>query len=111
MPDPLLKLHDKGVDVIEAQGLLNRNGAILDPDGDFGKGTETAVREFQAAAGLPAQRHHRRRHVAASARACPSPLPTFPPAPSLSSPARRWAAADSTTPSASAPHGPGAPAA
>ena len=53
MPDPLLKLHDKGADVIEAQGLLNRNGAILDPDGDFGKGTETAVREFQAAAGLP----------------------------------------------------------
>ena len=52
MPDPLLKLHDKGVDVIEAQGLLNRNGAILDPDGDFGKGTEAAVREFQAAAGL-----------------------------------------------------------
>jgi peptidoglycan hydrolase-like protein with peptidoglycan-binding domain len=53
MPDPLLKLHDKGTGVIEAQGLLNRNGAILDPDGDFGKGTETAVREFQAAAGLP----------------------------------------------------------
>ena len=53
MPDPLLKLHDKGTDVIEAQGLLNRNGAILDPDGDFGKGTETAVREFQRATGLP----------------------------------------------------------
>ena len=53
MPDPLLRLHDNGADVIEAQGLLNRNGAILDPDGDFGRGTETAVREFQAAAGLP----------------------------------------------------------
>jgi len=53
MADPLLTLHDKGPDVIEVQGLLNRNGAILDPDGDFGKGTETAVREFQAAAGLP----------------------------------------------------------
>lgn len=53
MPDPLLKLRDKGNDVIEAQELLNRNGAILDPDGDFGKSTETAVREFQTAAGLP----------------------------------------------------------
>ena len=53
MADPLLKLHDKGADVIEAQGLLNRNGAILDPDGDFGKGTETAVREFQRRCRLP----------------------------------------------------------
>ena len=68
MPDPLLKLHDKGTDVIEAQGLLNRNGAILDPDGDFGKGTETAVREFQARCRPTGQRHHRRRHMAASAR-------------------------------------------
>ena len=36
--------------MIEAQDLLNRNGAILDADGDFGKGTEDAVREFQAGA-------------------------------------------------------------
>ena len=54
MPDRVLKLQDKGAEVIEAQNLLNRNGAILDPDGGFGKGTESAVREFQAAAGLPA---------------------------------------------------------
>jgi hypothetical protein len=54
MPDRVLKLHDKGPDVTEAQELLNRNGAILDADGDFGNGTAAAVREFQAAAGLPA---------------------------------------------------------
>jgi hypothetical protein len=53
MPDRLLKLKDKGAEVAEAQGLLNRDGAILDPDGDFGNGTETAVREFQAARRLP----------------------------------------------------------
>jgi putative peptidoglycan binding protein len=53
MPDRELKLHDSGAEVIEAQNLLNRSGGILDSDGGFGKGTETAVREFQAAAGLP----------------------------------------------------------
>jgi hypothetical protein len=53
MPDPVLRRSDKGPEVIEAQGLLNRNGAILDPDGDFGGGTDVAVRELQAAAGLP----------------------------------------------------------
>jgi len=53
MPDRVLKQHDNGPDVIEAQGLLNRAGAILDPDGGFGDGTEAAVREFQAANGLP----------------------------------------------------------
>ena len=30
MVDRELKLHDNGADVIEAQGLLNRAGAILD---------------------------------------------------------------------------------
>jgi len=53
MPDRVLKLHDKGPDVAEAQGLLNRNGAILEADGDLGSGTEDAVREFQGAVGLP----------------------------------------------------------
>ena len=46
----MLKRGDQGASVIEAQYLLNRNGAILDADGDFGGGTEAAVREFQAAA-------------------------------------------------------------
>jgi GH24 family phage-related lysozyme (muramidase) len=50
--DPVLKLKDEGPDVAVAQELLNRNGAILDADGDFGTGTEGAVREFQTAAGL-----------------------------------------------------------
>ena len=53
MPDRLLKLGDEGRDVITAQELLNRSGAILDPDGDFGIATEGTVGEFQDAAGLP----------------------------------------------------------
>lgn len=53
MSDRELKLHDNGADVTEAQNLLNRNGAILDPDGGFGKATASGVREFQAAARLP----------------------------------------------------------
>ena len=53
MPDnPVLKRGDKSLDVQRAQDLLNRDGAILDPDGDFGGGTEAAVREFQARFGL-----------------------------------------------------------
>jgi len=46
----MLKLGDAGPSVLEAQELLNRNGAILDADGSFGNSTENAVREFQAAA-------------------------------------------------------------
>src|SRR5690349_15577713 len=53
MPDPTLKRGDKGPDVARAQDLLNRAGAILDPDGDFGGGTARAVREFRAANALP----------------------------------------------------------
>lgn len=52
MADPVLKRNDKGVAVHEAQDLLNRNGAILDVDGGFGGGTESAVREFQTAVGM-----------------------------------------------------------
>jgi peptidoglycan hydrolase-like protein with peptidoglycan-binding domain len=49
MPDnPVLKRGDKSPKVQQAQDLLNRDGAILDPDGDFGGGTEVAVGEFQA---------------------------------------------------------------
>ena len=50
---PVLKRGDKSPDVTEAQGLLNRNGAILDPDGDFGGETVDAVSEFQASRGIP----------------------------------------------------------
>jgi len=53
MADPVLKRGDKNSSVIDAQNLLNRNGAILDSDGDFGKGTEVAVREFQSASVPP----------------------------------------------------------
>lgn len=54
MADRVLKQRDKGKDVAEAQDLLNRVGALLESDGDFGPGTDAAVREFQAAAGLRA---------------------------------------------------------
>jgi GH24 family phage-related lysozyme (muramidase) len=50
---PVLKRGDNSPEVMEAQGLLNRNGAILDPDGDFGGETADAVREFQAGRGIP----------------------------------------------------------
>jgi hypothetical protein len=50
---PILKRGDIGPDVTEAQNFLNRNGAILDPDGKFGPGTETAIREFQATRSIP----------------------------------------------------------
>jgi hypothetical protein len=53
MPDRDLKRGDSGPDVSEAQDLLNRNGAILETDGKFGKASDEAVREFQQAAGLP----------------------------------------------------------
>jgi GH24 family phage-related lysozyme (muramidase) len=48
MAETILRRGDSGDDVITAQNLLNRNGAILDSDGVFGKGTEDAVREFQS---------------------------------------------------------------
>jgi len=50
--DPVLKRGDKSPDVARAQDLLNRDGAILEPDGIFGGGTEVAVREFQGRSGL-----------------------------------------------------------
>ena len=51
--NPVLKRGDNGPDVTEAQSFLNRNGAILDPDGNFGGSTEEAVRELQAVTGIP----------------------------------------------------------
>jgi peptidoglycan hydrolase-like protein with peptidoglycan-binding domain len=51
MPD--LTLGAKGAAVIEAQSLLDRDGALLSADGAFGHGTYLAVREFQANHQLP----------------------------------------------------------
>jgi hypothetical protein len=53
MPDRLLRHGDSGPDVAVAQDLLNRNGALLDADGQFGGGTEAAVRDCQQQASLP----------------------------------------------------------
>ncbi len=43
----------KGAEVEALQDLLNRIGGLLSTDGDFGGGTEGAVREAQQLAGLP----------------------------------------------------------
>jgi peptidoglycan hydrolase-like protein with peptidoglycan-binding domain len=51
---PLLQRGANGAEVKALQDLLNRGGALLALDGDFGPGTEAAVKEAQAAAGLPA---------------------------------------------------------
>lgn len=52
MSEPTLRRGDRGPDVARAQDLLNRAGAILDADGDYGAATARAVREFRAAGGL-----------------------------------------------------------
>ncbi len=52
MSDRTLKLLDTGDDVRIAQDLLNRAGAIIDDDGQFGGGTDRAVREFRHAHGM-----------------------------------------------------------
>lgn len=46
---PTLKRGSKGAAVKEAQGHLNRHGAHLNIDGDFGPKTEAATRNFQEA--------------------------------------------------------------
>jgi Putative peptidoglycan binding domain len=53
MPDRELRLGDSGDDVKLAQELMNRGGMLLDEDGQFGTGTETAVRESQGFGRLP----------------------------------------------------------
>jgi peptidoglycan hydrolase-like protein with peptidoglycan-binding domain len=40
---PTLKRGDKGKQVILLQSELNKAGAMLKPDGDFGRGTERGV--------------------------------------------------------------------
>lgn len=49
MADSTLRLGDKGPEVAIAQDLLNRQGALLITDGDFGYATSLAVYEFRAA--------------------------------------------------------------
>lgn len=46
MPRPVLKRGDKGTDVLVLQKMLNKHGALLRADGDFGRNTERAVEEF-----------------------------------------------------------------
>jgi hypothetical protein len=49
---PLLRMGNHGEGVREIQRLLNRQGARLAEDGDFGPKTDAAVRAFQRANGL-----------------------------------------------------------
>ena len=51
MSDPVLKRRDKGKAVFLLQSFLNRVGAMLIADGDFGPATETGVRFAQDRAG------------------------------------------------------------
>ena len=50
--EPRLQEGANGDDVKRLQTLLNRHGATLTVDGDFGNGTKMAVRIFQSAKGL-----------------------------------------------------------
>ena len=52
--DRVLRLGDRGVDVIELQQLLLVAGYQVGADGDFGLGTNAAVKTFQASQGLSA---------------------------------------------------------
>jgi peptidoglycan hydrolase-like protein with peptidoglycan-binding domain len=53
MTRPTLRRGASDRTAVEAlQSLLNKVGALLDIDGDFGAGTERAVREAQELAGL-----------------------------------------------------------
>lgn len=50
----MLALGSKGRDVVELQTLLNRHGASLTIDGDFGPATEAALKQIQRQNGLSA---------------------------------------------------------
>ena len=54
MTYPVLKRGDKGEDVVRLQSELNKVGAMLIPDGDFGPGTQCGVLYAQDIAGHPA---------------------------------------------------------
>ena len=47
------KLGDKNPEILKLQELLNKKGALLKPDGDFGEKTELAVIDFQTREKLP----------------------------------------------------------
>ena len=47
------KLGDKNPEILKLQELLNKKGALLKPDGDFGGKTELAVVDFQTREKLP----------------------------------------------------------
>lgn len=49
---PILSLGDRGTDVMDLQKALNKHGALLLVDGEFGRNTLAAVMAFQAAQGL-----------------------------------------------------------
>lgn len=53
MTNPELNRGDKGEAVVRLQDDLNKVGAMLKPDGDFGSGTERGVRYAQDIAGQP----------------------------------------------------------
>lgn len=52
LPEAALTLGDRGRQVKLLQEKLNENGAHLETDGEFGRGTLAAVMAFQAAKGL-----------------------------------------------------------
>jgi hypothetical protein len=53
MPVQVLKRGDRGDEVSQLQSRLNRTGAMLKPDGDFGLATEKGVTHAQDIAGQP----------------------------------------------------------
>jgi hypothetical protein len=49
----VIRLGQKGLDIREAQRLLNKHGFECKPDGDFGPKTQGLVKQFQKAKGIP----------------------------------------------------------
>lgn len=52
--EPLLRLLDRGKDVLRLQAMLSRTGHSIEEDGLFGQKTLDALKTFQAAQGLKA---------------------------------------------------------
>lgn len=53
IPEGALGIGARGSEVVDAQNMLNAQGAFLNPDGRFGQATAAAVREFQEVNGMP----------------------------------------------------------